>query len=57
MKQETKDYIEELYKKGLINPSGIVSLIYLTDLESTRYGELRKYVIKELDRIDKKMSK
>lgn len=44
-------HIKEIYKK-ITNPSGIVMCLYSRGI-SGKFTELRKYVIKEIDRLSK----
>jgi len=58
MKEATIKYIEELMTKHYFrNPSAITSCIFMKELEEKQiYASLRKNVIKEMDRIKKRLN-
>lgn len=55
--KEGYEYIRELYAKGYRNPSMYSSLLLMKELATGKFMEIRKFVEKEMNRIDQEIKR
>ena len=53
--KEGYKYIRELYAKGYKHPAMLTSMLLLKEYATSKYMEVRKLVIKELNRIEQEI--